>query len=156
MAKLTDKQRKLVQGKVKGLTHKEAYLKAGYSAKMKDKAIENEVRKTLAKPLVKKYYEELQKEVVETAEKGTIASAQEIQELLTELARGDAVEHVITSDGMYEKPTANKDRIKALELLGKTHAIFTDKQEITAEVKTNPILESIASQLVGDDDDEVI
>ena len=59
-----------------------------------------------------------------------IASAQEIKERLTRIARGESDEEIVTPRGeKVLKGTDIKDRIKALELLGKTEALFTDRIE---------------------------
>ena len=63
-----------------------------------------------------------------------IASAQEVAERLTRIARGEGEEEVVTSQGLKVlKGSDIKDRIKALELLGKKHAMFTDKVESKQE-----------------------
>ena len=63
-----------------------------------------------------------------------IASAQEVAERLTRIARGEGEEEVVTNSGMKVlKGTDVKDRIKALELLGKKHAMFTEKVETKQE-----------------------
>lgn len=50
---------------------------------------------------------------------------------------------------LVEYPTKNSDRNKALELLGKRYAMWTDKQEVSANVSTNK-LDNILAQLEGD------
>ena len=152
MAKLTDKQKKLVQGIVKGLSHKEAYLKAGYSKNMKDNSITTAVNKILKKTLVKSYHEELQAKVTEKAEKETIASALELKEFLTRVVRGEEEEPTITADGVYHTEPKIQTKIKAVELLGKTHAMFIEKREVTAEISgdvkvNNPFAELTTEQL---------
>ena len=63
-----------------------------------------------------------------------IASAQEVAERLTRIARGEGEEEVVTSQGLKVlKGSDIKDRIKALELLGMKHAMFTDKVESKQE-----------------------
>lgn len=51
----------------------------------------------------------------------------------------------------YESTAQREEQIRALELLGKSLAIFTDKSEITANVQTGK-LDSILNQLVDDGD----
>ena len=134
MAKLTVRQKKLVEGIVSGLTHKKAYLNAGYSNRAKDNTITTEVNKTLKKPLVKQYLEKLQKEVNEKAENNAIASAIEIQEFLTQVVRGEIKETVTTATGVFAVEVKPQSRIKAAELLGKTYKLFTDKVELDADM----------------------
>jgi phage terminase small subunit len=69
-----------------------------------------------------------------------IADQEEVLELLTSIARGEAKggglkgvgggEEVITHD----LPPTIAERTKAAELLGKRYSLFTDKQEINATV----------------------
>ena len=66
-----------------------------------------------------------------------IADGIEVLQYLTELMRGEHKEQVLRGVGMGEQVKTNmevsaKDRIKAAALLGKRHALFTDKQEISA------------------------
>lgn len=70
-----------------------------------------------------------------------ILQAEEVLEHLTRIALGEEKEQVLMGVGKgaetktYMEVTA-KDRIKALELLGKAHAVFTDKQK----VETNQVI----------------
>jgi phage terminase small subunit len=67
-----------------------------------------------------------------------IATAQEIKERLTAIARGDAKEEVVLPDGKTVlKGTFVKDQTKALELLGKHYKLFTDVQEVKTETVFN-------------------
>ncbi|EOL43345.1 hypothetical protein [Enterococcus caccae] len=66
--------------------------------------------------------------------------------------RGEQTETVATSKGLYDGvEVGTKDRLKVAELLGKRHALFNDRQEIDATVRTDK-LDSILQQL-GDEDD---
>ena len=59
------------------------------------------------------------------------ADAKEILEYLTAVMRGEETETVATAKGLYDGVEVSaKDRLKAAELLGKRHALFTDKQQI--------------------------
>lgn len=59
-----------------------------------------------------------------------IASAQEVAERLTKIARGESEEEFVTNKGeIVLKGVDARDRIKALELLGKKYAMFTEKVE---------------------------
>lgn len=89
-----------------------------------------------------------------------IATAKDIEEFLSQAMNGLIDEEVLMVVGVGEgfgdvvrkrKELSAKDRIKAAELLGKRHALFTDKQEISATVRTDK-LDSILQQL-GDEDD---
>lgn len=82
-----------------------------------------------------------------------IASAQEVAERLTRIARGEGEEEVVTNSGLkILKGTDVKDRIKALELLGKKHAMFTDKVETKQEFN---FVVDIEDEDSDDDDIEI-
>lgn len=75
------------------------------------------------------------------------ADAKEILEYLTAVMRGEETETVATAKGLYDGVEVSaKDRLKAAELLGKRHALFTDKQQI--EVTEMPVFVDD----IGDDD----
>lgn len=67
-------------------------------------------------------------------DKETIANQDEILQYLTAVMRGETREQVLISRGemgqaITEMDLAGKDRIKAAELLGKRHRLWTDKVE---------------------------
>ena len=68
-----------------------------------------------------------------------VADAQEVMEHLTAVMRGEVKEEVVVVEGagegyseakIIEKQIAERDRIKAAELLGKRYSMFTDKLDI--------------------------
>ncbi|MGB4823807.1 MAG: terminase small subunit, partial [Leuconostoc mesenteroides] len=67
-----------------------------------------------------------------------IATAKDVEEFLS-LAMNDEIEEeqvLMSPNGevcRVVKKLSGKDRIKAAELMGKRHALFTDKQDITLE-----------------------
>lgn len=66
--------------------------------------------------------------------KDQIASAQEVLERLTAVARQDTYdEHVTPSGTKVIKKVDNKDFLKALEMLGKAHGIFIEKKQVVQE-----------------------
>lgn len=82
-----------------------------------------------------------------------IASAQEVMQRLTAIARGESDEEVVTPKGsIVLKGTDVRDRIKALELLGKRYAMFTDKVEQKSSLEIVVDIEDGSN----DDDDEDI
>ena len=63
-----------------------------------------------------------------------IASKDEVLERLTAVARGESTEEVVINSGSKVlKGTDVRDRVKAMELLGKRYALFTDKIEANGE-----------------------
>ncbi|MEG2601264.1 MAG: terminase small subunit [Carnobacterium sp.] len=145
----------------------EAYGKAGY--KVDNEAAANvSASKLLRNPKVSEYIDERLKEI----ESEKIASAEEVLQILTMIARGQRPEYqavtvksqepitVTSAKGEeYEKivyverieqialPTRNADINRAAELLGKRYRLFTDRQEIEMTV---PIF---VNNIPEDDDD---
>ena len=89
---------------------------------------------------------------MEKAESKRIATAEEVLQNLTAMMRGEIQEEVVVVEGegdgvssarIMKKQVSAKERIKAAELLGKRHALFTDKAKIEG---TLPVM------IVGEDD----
>ncbi|OTN83700.1 hypothetical protein A5819_003797 [Enterococcus sp. 7E2_DIV0204] len=65
----------------------------------------------------------------------SIATGTEVLQYLTSVMRGEKTETVATAKGLYEGVELSaKDKIKAAELLGKRHALFTDKVDIAGDI----------------------
>lgn len=89
---------------------------------------------------IKQYIEEKNREI----HNSKICDVEEIRELLSEIARGESTKGetiVVENTGNgYSKARAvtkkpdEKDRLKALELLGKANSLFTDKMDLKAQV----------------------
>lgn len=83
------------------------------------------------------------RELSEIAETEAIASIQEMQSTLTKIIREELSEEVLMTEGDGEgmshvvskrKQAALKDRLKAIELLGKMKGAFVDKVELSGNV----------------------
>lgn len=112
--KLTEKQKRFCDFYIETGNATESYKRAGYKAK-NDNIAAVEASKLLRNPKIQDYIQErLAAKDVER-----IASQDEVLEYLTDVMRGKAEE--------------TKDRIKAAELLGKRHRMFTDKVEHTGK-----------------------
>lgn len=130
--KLTRKQQVFADEYIRLGEATRAAINAGYSTKTaRSIATEN-----LSKPAIKAYVEARMEEL----KKKAIADQDEVLQYLTAVMRGEQEdeENIVVSKGDFvsdvEKHTKKADtaqRTKAAELLGKRHAIFTDKQEIT-------------------------
>ena len=82
----------------------------------------------LADERIQKYLRDLS----EGLKSETIADVRELQEGLTKIFRGQATTATVTKDGdIIEVPVSAKDRLKAAELLCKTHGAFISKQELS-------------------------
>ena len=122
----------------------EAATKAGYS-KRTAKSIG---QRLLTFVDIKTYIDELMQKL----ESDRIATAEEVLQNLTAMMRGEIQEEVVIVEGegdgvssarIMKKQVSAKERIKAAELLGKRHALFTDKTKIEG---TLPVM------IVGEDD----
>lgn len=137
--KLTIKQRKFADYYIECGNATEAAIKAGYSKNSaRFIAAEN-----LAKPLIKEYIEQVM--AIKDAER--IANQDEILAFLTSVMRGEVMEQVplLNGDG-YQKletldATQPRDRIKAAELLGKRHAMWTEKQQVDGDMSVNIVID---------------
>lgn len=131
MASLTEKQKRFADYYIETGNMTEVAIKAGYSKKTA-RVIGQE---NLLKPAIKNYIDEKLKEL----EEKRVASATEVMQLLTSAMRGELDEEVVVveSIGDYcsearvvKKKIGLKDRIKAAELIGKRHRLFTDKIQV--------------------------
>lgn len=142
--KLTEKQRRFCDYYIQCGNATEAAIKAGYSKKTaKQIGTEN-----LAKPVLKSYIDE-QLEIMHNERQ---ADAAEVLEFLTAVMRGEQTEQTLIGIGegaqsITEIDVGAKDRLKAAELLGKRHALFTDK----VDLQTGDIVIKVGE---WDDDEE--
>ncbi|MEN3133293.1 MULTISPECIES: terminase small subunit [Bacillus cereus group] len=131
--RLTPKQQAFCDYYIETGNATEAAKKAGYSEKTaKDMGSEN-----LAKPHLKSYIE---KRMAEKDEE-RVASQDEILHFLTNVMRGETTEQIPVGQGegyfeLQDKDTYVKDRVKAAELLGKRHMMWTEKKEVSVTVPT--------------------
>ena len=138
-SKLTGKQEKFCQVYMATGNASEAYRQAGYKFKSENGlrvAASNFVNKN---PNIKARLAELS----EKAETEAIASIREMQETLTKILREELSEEVLMTEGdgdgmshivSKRKKAALKDRLKALELLGKMKGAFIDNVNVTGNV----------------------
>lgn len=128
---MTDKQKRFCEEYLKDTNLTQAAIRSGYSPK----TAYSQGQRLLKNVEVKKYIEEQ----LQTMQKKSIASAEEIMEYLTSVVRGESrsTELVIEGcgDGVSEAKTilkepSEKDRLKAAELLGKRYGLYTDKTQI--------------------------
>lgn len=121
--RLTNKQMIFCTEYLKDLNGARAY-KVAYPTCKKDSTALSNSSKLLKNTNVKTYIEEKLKEI----ESNKIMEVKEILERLTSIARSQtSEEHLNSSDEIVNLKTKKKDELKALELLGKYHALFTEK-----------------------------
>ena len=148
VAKLTAKQRRFCDEYLIDLNATQAAIRAEYSRKSA-RVIGQE---NLLKPAVKAYIQQRMAE----KESALIADQNEVLKYLTSVIRGQSRSSVVVIENVgdfmseareMEKSPDEKERLKAAELLGKAHGIFTDKVEQTVDMDLNITVD------YGDEDD---
>lgn len=132
---LTEKQLAFCEHYVKTLNATESYLKA-YGEHLSYNTAMTSASRLLRNVKIKDYIDSF----LEDIKTERVADAEEVLELLSSIARGEAKggglkgvgggEEIITED----IPPTIGERVRAAELLGKRYSLFTDKQEINATV----------------------
>ena len=135
--KLTLKQQRFADEYIISGNATKAAIEAGYSKKTATKiGAEN-----LTKPDIKAYIDERLAEL----EDAKIAKQEEVLKYLTAVMRGETLSEVVVIEGEGEgvskakridKAPDEKERLKAAELLGKRYGAFTDKVDVTGELRT--------------------
>ena len=139
ITKLTQKQRRFIDEYIISGNATQAAIKAGYSKKTAAVTATENLRKPNIKAEIQARNAEIQSEKT--------ADMTEVMEYLTSVMRGEQTESVATSKGVFSGVEVSaKDRIKAAELIGKRNGAWTDKKELTGDLKID-----IG---VGDYDDE--
>lgn len=127
---MTDKQRRFCDEYLTDCNGARAY-KAVYPSVKKDETARANSSRLLARADIKEYI----KEQVEKLHNEKMADAKEVIEYLTAVMRGETSAAVLAVGvtGLQQvimKPPDEKERLKAAELLGKYHAIFTDRAKV--------------------------
>lgn len=117
MEKLTQKQKAFADEYLAGKSQTQAY-KSAYSTDMSDDVAAVCASQLLRNPKVKGYVEKRMADASSDQSK-RIATADEVLSFLTSVMRGEVQDRCTTTD-----------RLKASELLGKRHSLFTDKLEV--------------------------
>ena len=126
IAKLTLKQQRFADEYIISANATDAAIKAGYAKRSAGQIGEQNLKKLE----IKKYIDERLAQLA--SEK--IATQQEVLSYLTSVMRGETQEQTLCSIGelgqqVIDIDVGAKDRIKAAELLGKRHRLWTDKVE---------------------------
>lgn len=136
--KLTAKQKRFCDEYLIDLNATQAAIRAGYSKKTA-RVIGAQ---NLSKLAVKNYINERMKE----KEAELIADSDEVMRYLTSVLRGQSQSEIVVVEGTGEgcseartmrKAPDEKERLKAAELLGRAHMMFTDKVEQTVDMDLN-------------------
>ena len=131
----TNKQKRFCDEYLIDMNATRAAIRAGYSKKTaRQMGTEN-----LTKPSIKKVIEKRMAE----KEASLIATQDEVLQYLTSVVRGESCGEEIVVEGCgpgeseartMNKGPSEKDRLKAAELLGKAHGIFTEKIDLAGDV----------------------
>lgn len=129
---LSIKQKRFCQYYVISGNATDAGIKAGYS----EKYIGTNTDKLLKNTKIQKYISELATE----EENKRIADGQEVLEYLTSVMRGESTTQVLTGErdeeGNYiyaKKTPAEKEKLKAAEMLAKRYGLLTEKIELSTD-----------------------
>lgn len=154
--KMTRKQKRFCDEYLVTLNGTQAAIKAGYSKKCAN-VIGSE---NLSKPYIAEY---INKRLEELEEK-TVMKQKEVMQRLTKIGRRDETETIVVTvknrrsfyDGNGKKvieeteepmlvniPAKLSDTNKALELMGRRYALFTDKLDVDGEIGLVKIIDDI-------------
>lgn len=126
--KLTEKQQRFADYYIEIGNITEAARKAGY------KQPHVQGSQTLAILRVKTYIESKLKEMSDKR----IMNGEEVMQLLTSIARNQELEEVVVFGDsvpqVVNKSMSAKDRLKALELIGKRYTLWTDKTQLEGSI----------------------
>jgi phage terminase small subunit len=126
--RLTEKQKRFADYYIETGNATESARKAGY------KQPHVQGSQTLEKLSVKTYIDER----LNMLSNKRIMDAEEVMELLTSIARNEQREDVVVfGEGGTEiasKGMSAKDRLKALELIGKRYVLWTDRQQLEGSI----------------------
>lgn len=136
--KLSKKEEKFVIEYVRTGNATQSAINAGYS--------ERSARQTACRMLTKDYILIAIDELVKEMNSEKIADAEEVMMLLTEIARGETKEENVVVDkagnvSIVETRVKEKERVKALELLGKRYKLYTDKVEASVDGEIQVVFE---------------
>ena len=136
--KLTAKQQRFCDEYLIDLNATQAAIRAGYSEKTA-RVIGQE---NLLKPAIKEYIDQRMAE----KEAALIADQNEVMWYLTSVLRGQSQSEVVVVESIgdfmseartMKKAPDEKERLKAAELLGKAHMLFTDKVQQDIDMDFN-------------------
>lgn len=124
---LNEKQQRFADEYLVDLNATQAAIRAGYS----EKTAGAQASRLLKDVNISAYIEQRMAEKQED----TIASAEEVMQYLTSVIRGQSRSHVLARNDLgaeyiVEKPPDEKERLKAAELMGRRHQLFTDKVKV--------------------------
>ncbi len=142
---MTEKQKAFCKEYLIDYNATQAAIRVGYSAKT---ACEQGAR-LLANVKVQKYIQQMTQQL----ENKKIMDIQEVQERLSEIARGKAVEEVVVVESgqakIIEKSVSAKEQVRALELLGKANSLFVERVEANVTSESQELLKEYLESAKG-------
>jgi len=135
---VNERQKRFADEYLTDLNAEAAAIRAGYSRKY----ARGNAHKLVANSCIKAYIQQRMAE----KESALIADQNEVLKYLTSVIRGQSRSSVVVIENVgdfmseareMEKSPDEKERLKAAELLGKAHGIFTDKVEQTVDMDLN-------------------
>ena len=134
MARMTAKQRRFCDEYLVDLNATQAAIRAGYNPK----TAYSQGQRLLKKVETQKYIEDR----LDQLKSERTADAKEVMEYLTAVMRKETVSSVLArdetgADRVIEKPPDEKERLRAAELLGKAHMIFTERVQQDVDMELN-------------------
>ncbi len=127
---VTDKQKRFCDEYLIDLNATQAAIRAGYSSKYANTNANKLLQNTTIKSYIDTQLEKLHKE--------SIAEADEVLRYFTAVMRGESRSQVVVATPCgaesVDKPPDERERLKAAEMLGKYHTLFTDKSKVDADL----------------------
>ena len=129
---LTIKQQRFADEYIISGNATQSAIKAGYSKKTASIT----GHENLKKPNISQYIETRLAEL----QSKKVADQQEVMEYLSAVMRGETTEQTLKGEGegyqaIIDIDVSAKDRIKAAELIGKRHMMWTDRQQVDTDVQ---------------------
>lgn len=128
---LTEKQKRFIEFYLQTSNASEAARRAGYSKKVAYSIGEENLRKPAIKEAINARLQEM--------DKARIADTDEVLRHLTNVLRGKETEVVVTNSGAkFTVPVAEKERLKAGEMILRVNGAF--KEKVDVKVDTSQLL----------------
>lgn len=136
---LTEKQRRFADEYIISGNATQAAINAGYSKRYAGTNTDKLLKNTNIRQYIDERLAELQSEKV--------ADQEEVMEYLTKVLRGEETDQTVVFQGadygssIEDIQVANKDRIRAAELLGKRYGMWTDKLDLDGNIDLKVVVD---------------
>ncbi len=152
MSGLTEKQKRFADIYIETGNAYQSYQQAGYATKTMGSAAASATR-LLNNAKIRQYIDA----AIAAKDEARIAKQDEVLQFLTSVMRGEPTEQIPLGLGygeqmLVDKTMDGRERVKAAELLGKRYALFTDKQQLDANIGVQ-IVDDVGGEDPEDYDD---